>query len=263
MTRAPRRWRGHWRWLACVASALWLSGCALPRAAKAPMDFIQLPVSAAHRSDTLIVFLPGSQEVPKDIVEESLVAQVRAAGIRADVIVADAHMGYFRAGSFVQRLREDVMLPARAQGYAAVWLAGISLGGFGSLMYAQTHLDEVQGIIALAPYLAPRAVLREVSQAGGLARWQPSLPLAADDHGRALLLWLKGYADPAQARPPLYMGYGERDRLQPFEPVMAGILPPDRMLSAPGGHEWGPWRRMWADALDRVPLPRAAGSVGH
>ena len=172
-------------------------------------------------------------------------------------------MGYFRAGSFVQRLREDVMLPARAQGYAAVWLAGISLGGFGSLMYAQTHLDEVQGIIALAPYLAPRAVLREVSQAGGLARWQPSLPLAADDHGRALLLWLKGYADPAQARPPLYMGYGERDRLQPFEPVMAGILPPDRMLSAPGGHEWGPWRRMWADALDRVPLPRAAGSVGH
>ena len=58
------------------------------------------------------------------------------------------------------------------------------------------------------------------------------------------------------------MGYGDRDRLQPFmPPLMAGILPPERLLAAPGGHDWAPWKTMWADVLERVPLPRVQPSV--
>lgn len=80
--------------------------------------------AADARSPTLIVFLPGAQEVPQDIVREGFVDQVRARGIDADVVVADAHLGYFYGGVFEQRLREDVVQPARAQGYRSVWLAG-------------------------------------------------------------------------------------------------------------------------------------------
>jgi hypothetical protein len=110
--------------------------------------------------------------------------------------------------------------------------------------------------------VAPRLDLQEVWHAGGLQRWKPHAPPTPSQHERALLLWLKGYADPGHNRPPLYMGYGERDRLQPFKPpLMAGILPPGHLLSAPGDHDWPPWKSMWADALDRVPLPRLAPSA--
>lgn len=256
------RWRGVvWRCLAAAVLAAGLSGCGLLlRAPQVPMDALTLPLSPSARSQTLIVFMPGAQEVPQDIVREGFVAQVRARGIDADVVVADAHLGYFHNGSFEQRPHDDVVRPARAQGYRSIWMAGISLGGFGALRYARAHPEEVAGVIALAPYVAPRLVLQDVWHAGGLLRWQPVGPIRPADH--ELLLWLKGYADPAQARPPLYMGYGETDRLQPFmPPLMAGILPPERLLAAPGGHDWAPWKAMWADALERVPLPRVQPSA--
>ena len=218
------------------------------------MQALSLPVSPDRVSPTLIVFMPGVQEQPQDIVREGFVDQVRSRGIDADVVVVDAHLGYFTNGVFEQRLREDVVLPARARGYRSIWLAGISLGGFGALRYVRAFPDDIDGVIALAPYIAPRLDLQEVWHAGGLLRWQPAAPPKPSQHERALLLWLKGYADPAQRRPPLYIGYGDRDGLQPFAPLMAGILAPERLLSATGGHDWPPWKAMWGDALDRVPM---------
>lgn len=244
--------------LATAVLGLSLGGCSLMvREPRVPMEVLSLPRTADAQSQTLIVFMPGAQEVPQDIVREGFVAQVRARGIDADVVVADAHLGYFRCGVFEQRLHEDVIRPARERGYRSVWLAGISLGGFGALRYARAHPGEVDGVIALAPYLAPRLDLQAVWQAGGLANWRPDGPLKPWEHERALLLWLQGYADPAQRRPPLFIGHGDHDRLKPFGPLMAGLLPPGRLLSAPGGHDWPPWKAMWADALDRAPLPRA------
>lgn len=246
------RWRGvARRWLAVAVLAAGLSGCGLLlRAPQVPMATLTLPLSTTARSQTLIVFMPGAREVPQDIVREGFVERVRARGIDADVVVVDAHLGYFYSGSFERRLHEDVILPALAQGYHSIWMAGISLGGFGAMRYARAHPEAVDGVIALAPYVAPRLVLQDVWHAGGLLRWMPEGPVKPADH--ELLLWLKGYADPAQSRPPLYIGYGERDRLQPFTPLMAGILPPERLLSAPGNHDWPPWKTMWDDALERL-----------
>ncbi len=244
----------HALWVFAAVAVGLISGCALPRAAQVPMDALWLPASPNQVGKTLIVFLPGSQEVPQDIVREGFVQQVRARHPTVDVVVADAHVGYFRNRSFEERLRADVMALARARGYESIWLAGISLGGFGSLMYAKNAPDEIDGVIALAPFIASRTVLAEVAQAGGLSRWQPALPLKADDYQRDLLLWFKGFGDPAQARPPLFIGYGTRDRLEPFPELLDSVLPADRLLSAPGGHDWSPWKAMWADALDRAPL---------
>lgn len=233
-------------------------GCAFSREAKIPMDSIMLQRAAAP-SKTLIVFLPGSQEVPQDIVNEGFVAQVRARNIDADVMVIDSHIGYFVRRIFDVRIHNDIIEPARKKGYESIWLAGISLGGFGSLMYAFTYPGEIDGIIAIAPYIASDAVLDEVIAAGGLTRWTPREPLGADDYQRALLKWLKGYdgrQNAAEKRPKLYIGYGDRDGLPRFEKIMGTMLPPEQMLAAPGGHDWPPWRRMWADALDRAPFSR-------
>jgi hypothetical protein len=40
--------------------------------------------------------------------------------------------------------------------------------------------------------------------------------------------------------------------------MIGTILPPDQLLAAPGGHDWPPWKQMWGDVLDRVPLERKA-----
>jgi Putative esterase len=245
--------RALWGRVLSGCLGLLLAGCAAQRPVVVPMASITLPASAQRTSSTLIVFMPGVQELPQDIVREGFVDQVRTRGIDADVVVVDAHLGYFTNGVFEQRLREDIVLPARARGYRSIWLAGISLGGFGALRYARAFPGDIDGVIALAPYVAPRLDLQEVWHAGGLLRWQPVEPPKPSQHERALLLWLKGYADPALRRPPLYIGYGDRDGLQPFAPLMAGILLPERLLSAPGGHDWPPWKAMWSDALDRVP----------
>ncbi len=245
------------RCVVTVAMAAALGGCTLMlREPRVPMEQLSMPRATDVRSQTLIVFMPGAQEMPQDIVREGFVEQVRSRGIDADVVIADAHLGYFYGGVFEQRFHEDVIRPARAKGYRSIWLAGISLGGFGALRYARAHPEEVDGIIALAPYLAPHQDLQEVHHAGGLRVWQPVQAPKSWEHERSLLVWLKGYADPAERRPPLYIGYGDSDRLKPFDSPMVGILAPQYLLAAPGGHDWPPWKAMWSDVLDRVPLPR-------
>ncbi len=244
--------------LLAVMLCFTLSGCVFPRATKVPMDSISLPASVTERAKTLIVFLPGAQEVPADIVKEGFIEQVRTRNIDADVMVIDSHMGYFLKRTFDVRIRTDIIEPARAKGYKSIWLAGISLGGFGSLMYARIFPDEIEGVIAIAPYISSNGVLNEIIDAGGLARWKPELPLKPDDYERDLLLWLRGYADPNMKRPRLYIGYGSKDGLDQFRQLIGTILPPDQLLAAPGGHDWPPWKQMWGDVLDRVPLERKA-----
>src|SRR5690625_6784033 len=56
-----------------------------------------------------------------------------------DMLAADAHFGYYRERTFVQRLHEDIILPARQQGYQHIWLLGLSMGGFGAVLYCNEH----------------------------------------------------------------------------------------------------------------------------
>jgi hypothetical protein len=235
--------------------ALLLAGCALPRAAKVPMDSIVLQRSEVP-SKTLIVFMPGAFEVPADIVREGFVEQVRARNIDADVVVIDAHIGYFLGRTFDVRIQTDIIEPARKKGYQSLWLAGISLGGFGSLMMPFIYPDQFDGVIAIAPFIASNLVLNEVVLAGGLPKWQPDVPLVKSEYQKGLLNWLKGYGDVTQKRPKLYIGYGDADGMPQFDKVLGGLLAEEQLLRAPGKHDWPPWKQMWGDALDRAPLPR-------
>ncbi len=237
-----------------------VAGCAALRPTREPVDTIwdRLPSPAAPPAKSLIVFLPGAGDTAQDIVNEGFVQQVRERGITADVVVVDLHLGYYRNRAFETRLRDDVIAPARAAGYPQIWLAGISLGGFGSLMYSRLQQDRPElapdGIIALAPYIARTSTLAEVTRAGGLARWNE--PVVEGDFERELLRWLKGYADPAVKRPALYIGYGTEDGFAPTAQAVGAALPTGHLRSAPGGHDWPPWKQLWGEFLDAVPLGR-------
>lgn len=113
----------------------------------------------------LAVFLPGIGDPPDEFKQHGFFEALHAADV--DCVGVALHIGYFRAGMAVTRLRTDVILPAREAGYTQILLVGVSLGGLGALLYAREHGVEIAGVALLAPFLGERSLLREIAQAGG------------------------------------------------------------------------------------------------
>jgi S-formylglutathione hydrolase FrmB len=223
------------------------------------MQRLSFPAACTPRADGLLVFLPGAYDRPADLAEQGFAQAVRDRSLALDVWLVDAHLGYYNERSIVERLHAEVIAPARAQGYRTIWLAGISIGGFGSLLYAKTHPREVQGVIALAPYLGARSLLKEIDAAGGAAAWLASgaaervdSPDAAE---RSLWRWLTTVgSQPAPAdAPELILGFGTEDRLVAGHRLLAAVMLPAKVLTTPGGHDWPAWRTLWARMLDDPP----------
>jgi len=88
--------------------------------------------------------------------------------------------------------------------------------------------------------------------------WLVGISVGGPDHiARALLLapylgeteWMWRWIRDQPAHPRLYLGYGSRDRFAAANALFAGYLPPEHVLTAPGGHDWRTWRRLWQDFL--------------
>jgi pimeloyl-ACP methyl ester carboxylesterase len=267
-TLASMRWRMQALRLPALVLMLilgpLLTGCAAWRPTTVPIATTELPASCGARPDTLIVMLPGGGSRPEEFVSEGLVAALRERRIAADVMLVDSHIGYFRQRSIVDRLRTDVIGPARARGYRHIWIAGISLGAFGSLIYAQANPQDIAGIALLGPYLGKRELGEAIEAQGGLQRWQP--PQGATDPAdddTPIWRWLQPYAERPRTtpRPELYLGYGRTDRLAFNQRLLGAALAPDHVFVADGGHDYPPWLATWRGMLDAMPLRRDTGCV--
>lgn len=243
-----------------MAVALAASGCAslLP----APSPLVTVPfVRGREAGRTLVVLLPGRFDDAGDFAKHGFPQAAVDAGVDADFVAVNATLGYYARRTVLVRLREDVILPARARGYQRIYLAGVSLGGLGGLLYARHHGEEIDGVLAIAPFLGDRDIIDEIAAAGGLAGW--SAPVPAGDDFRALWQWLKGAASPAAAGPPLWLAWGGGDDFARANRLLADVLPPERVLTEEGGHDWRTWHRLWSEWLARAPLPRAAPSPAN
>jgi len=237
-----------------LASGLAAAACVNLRPTPSPMAAERL---GGGGEAARLIFLPGRWDEPGDFARRGFTAAVARRGLQVEMVAADAHMGYYLKGLFVERLREDVVRPDLDPARPRPWLVGISLGGFGALAYARHHPDEVAGVVALAPYLGDRRVADEIVAAGGLARWDPPEPVAADDFQRDLWRWLQGYARGAPDLPPVVLGYGREDSLAPAARLLAEVLPAEHVVEVPGGHDWDAWRTLWELVLDSGPLSEA------
>lgn len=213
------------------------------------MNVIHDPAPGPAAERIALVMLPGAGDRAPDLVEQGFVRALRDRRLPIDVAVADARSDYYLEQSIVSRLEQDVIGPVRAQGYARIWLMGISLGGLGALSYAREHGAAVEGLVLLAPFLATRGLIAEITRAGGLRAWEPQT-LAAADPERALLEWLRDYRADDPALPRIRLGYGSEDRYAPASTLLAGVLPPRQITRIPGGHDWGTWLKLWERVLD-------------
>lgn len=211
----------------------------------------------------MLVLLPGMGDSADDFVERGFVAEVQRRGLAVDLVAAQATLGYYAKGTFTNRLYEDVMKPRLGRAYREVWLAGVSMGGMGSLLYARSRpAGEVSGVIAIAPYLGDRAVLDAINRGGGLARWKAPArvdPITEDNWQPELWRYLQAVTQGREQGPLLHVAYGIDDRLAPADSLLAAALPRSRVYVRGGGHDWPTWRSLFARFLDQSILRERCG----
>jgi pimeloyl-ACP methyl ester carboxylesterase len=254
---APRR---ALRCLVPAIASLALAACAGLRPAEAPLRTVALRETPGARC--LFVFLPGRHSRPEDFARTGFATAAAKRQLAADLIGVDAHLGYYRNRSVVERLHVDVLAPRRER-YEEVWVVGTSLGGLGGLLLLREHPEDVEGILTLAPFLGPDEVIAEIAAAGGPRAWVPPAVPAPDDPGRALWAALREVDWPSAA--PLYVGWGARDRFAAANEMLGALLPPERVFRVGGGHSLATWRGIWEQFLDRTGVCRAedAGVTGR
>jgi hypothetical protein len=150
--------------LACL---LTLVGCVAGGDISQPVltIFIAAP-QPAHR---LVVMLPGRDDSLQGLTDTGIAGIIQQRWPDADVLLTGLTMPFYQQGRAAQRLHDEVIEPARRKAYQQVWLAGISLGGMGTLLYDSQYPDQIDGLLLLSPYLGEDAIHRQIRQSGGLA----------------------------------------------------------------------------------------------
>lgn len=240
--------------------ALALCACGYPAPPTGPIPVRQVPAPQAAASHPLIIVLPGRGDDLQDLADSGIAEAIQRAWPQADVLLAGATLGYYADGRLPQRLHDEVVTPAHAQGYREIWLCGASMGGMGALLYEQRYPADVTGLVLFAPYLGDPGLVQQVAAAGGPARWDPGpVPARVDSGDYQHELWrtVKGWQDPLQAR-RIWLSGGDTDRFIESTHMLAGLLPPDHYVEEKGGHDWPVW-----DAGAGVIFARIAAGQVH
>lgn len=208
-----------------------------------------------RRAKTLAILLPGALQQPEDFMQAGFIDAVRDRKLSIDLALVDFGMQYIGEstdGTALQHMHDHLLQPALSQGYEEIWLAGISIGGFIAIAYADRYPDQIDGLCLLAPYPGNRVVTREIEAAGGIAQWRAD-SIAQDDAERRIWRWLKAHREMPSA-PAVHLGYGREDRFAPGHRLMAEALAAHCTDAVIGGHDWPAWRQLWENFLDREAL---------
>jgi pimeloyl-ACP methyl ester carboxylesterase len=214
-----------------------------------PLDIRRCPYQGTAPSRDLIVCLPGIGDEAADFEDWGFVDLVHTHPWAADVLLVDAHYGYYADRTLLEQLHHDVLLPAATAGYRSIWLVGISLGGLGALLYASQYRD-IHGVVAIAPFLGTHTLVQEIVVAGGLAQWTTSR-ITSSDEIEAIWTWVHTRGQQSPSSPEIFLAFGEEDMFVEAHRLLASSLPSSHVLTRPGGHRWSVWQALWKTFLRR------------
>ena len=237
-----------------LAVALVLPACTAWRRPDGPIPVKLIPAPQAGASKVLVVVLPGRGDDLDDLTKTGMAETVQKAWPEADVLLAGATLPYYNEGHVQQRLHDEVIVPARAQGYREIWLTGASMGGMGTLLYERAYPHDVTGIVLYAPYMGDAATLAQITAAGGPAHWDPGpkpAALTADNYQLEMWRVVKGWQDPAEGR-RVWLVCGDSDRMLETSKLMAPLLPPEHFVEVKGGHDWPMWDAGAAQVIPQI-----------
>jgi pimeloyl-ACP methyl ester carboxylesterase len=195
------------------------------------------------------VFVRGLGGSNRTFAKEGMVEATWQQGLDFDMVAPNSHFAYYSERTVVDRLRQDVILPAKEKGYKNIWLVGASMGGLGSLLYIREHPEDINGIYLMAPFLGYDEIINEIKAQGGLLSWQPGDYDPDEDWQRMLWDWIKAEVA-EQNTPPIYLGFGNDDTYVEAQKIFAAIIPADRSTSIQGGHDNSTFRALWKTFLE-------------
>ena len=235
-----------------LAGLLALTGCAASGDVTRPVPttFIAAPQPAQR----LVVMLPGRGDSLQSLTDIGIAGIIQESWPDADVVLAGLTMPFYQQGRAIRRLHDEVIEPARRPTYRQVWLAGISLGGVGALLYDREYPDQIDGLLLLSPYLGDDAIHRQIREAGGLAAWQPgpAQPIGPKTFQRELWRYVKGWAQRPERTRSTWLAYGADEPFrQPIE-LLSPLLPADHVIMLPGKHNWKLWKPAMRALLERA-----------
>lgn len=246
-----------------------LAGCStmLAPTPTTPIPVLSYRADNTVRQRNLLVLLRAYGEDNTVFAKQGIIDEIYARRLPFDIIAPNAHFGYYRARTFETRLKEDIIDPARRQGYKRIWLAGFSMGGLGCILYLRKYPNDVDGILLTSPYLGGRSILREIGDAGGVESWQ-RISDTPDDWERMLWSWIKKHDFSSQ--PPVWLGYGDDDRRIAAAPgLLQARLPAGRTFTVHGGHDVSTFKAIFLHHLDILadqggtPLKSLARTAEH
>ena len=199
-----------------------------------PMQISKFP-AAKQPAKHLIILLSGRGASDTYFEDNEWVEIARDYGSDVDFIAPYAHFGYYMSQSLVTRLNKDVIIPAKKHGYKSISIAGISMGGLGSILYSSKFPDDIDRIYLISPYLGKDDVQEQVRQAGGLGQWQLK-DENADDWNYLIWQRLKLMLQDPEMKTKIFLGYGKQDRLNGHD-VLAQDIPESQVISLSGGHK--------------------------
>ena len=208
-------------------------------------QLIDLAQPGQHAS-TLVILLPGAYGQPQDFVHAGFISAVRMRLLPMDILMAELPFDQVADDSILAEIHSSLVEPALKVDYRQIWLAGISIGGYVAMAYADHYPGQLSGMLLLAPYPGNRMTTGEISSVGGIHAWTPA-PIAADDTERRIWFWLKNHAGSI----PVHLGYGLDDRFAAGHVLMAQALLPANLDTLPGSHDWPVWQQLWQNFLDR------------
>ena len=248
-------WRRCWQASLLLLALTALGACAAGGDVTRPIP-TQL-IHAPQPARRVVVMLPGRGDDLAGLQQHHVAQLIQQAWPDADVILTGLTMPWYRAGVATARLHDEIIAPLEARGHRPVWLAGISLGGLGALLYDQAYPGQVDGMLLLSPYLGEAAIQREIRAAGGLAAWQPgpAQPIGPDTVQRELWRYLKHWSVDRTRTQTVWLAYGASERFRAAIELMSPSLPAGHVFMLPGHHNW----TLWQPALRKL-LHAAAGT---
>lgn len=207
------------------------------------------PDNSTHKN--LLVFLRGLGGSHRDFAREGFVDSVRQRDLPFDMTAPNSHFGYYFSETIVDRLEADIILPAQAKGYENFWLVGVSMGGFGSLMYTKEHPGKMSGIYVISPFLGYKGIIAEITAAGGVHYWQPGEYDPNEDWERMFWHWLKRCSEGQDTMPNIYLGFGRQDDFNSAHQLLSELLPEDHIFAIDGGHDIQTMKELWRIFLEQ------------
>lgn len=243
--------RLHASFAGALGALLLLGGCVAGGDISKPIPSAFYPAPQnAHRT---VVMLPGIADDLAALQKRRVAALIQQQWPDADVVLTGLTLPFYKQGRPAQRLHDEIVQRYKKDGQP-LWLAGISLGGMGVLLYDRQYPGDAAGMLLMSPYLGEDDIREEIRAAGGLAQWNPgpAQKINADNFQKELWRSLRSWSSRPQRTRSVWLAFGADEKFRKPDEMLSPLLPPDHVIMLPGKHNWDLWQRALPALLKRA-----------